>query len=1032
MPEITRFSQVETVNKNFAKNRPNIKTTIKTETKDQLDIKTPKRQTVEAMTTGTTAAIKDPKFLDKVSNSFKNGKSKAASMFSTIVCGIFGTKATINEEPTYIEPAVEFSNAIPAQDEKPFNTEKVFNSLIDTDFYYKKAIDGTKDIELKTAFNENKITEKEIEKYLVDQCGYLSFKAEGEGATFKNNPAKLHALNLMCAINLDDQFMGHTLKERYLSNLNPNITTEEVETSLKILTKQLEQNPNIALYAQNFVNVAKMPKETIALGEIYKDIAQRCGFDEEQCSQYSIFDTMTEFDSPEEYNELLKFLGSTKKRTVENGDVKQLFNLRVDDCRKTRKFYESLKDDVLEKLDFRDIEELLEIEGKKSVEISKILNKTPKEVLDDLSPCALRTYIDFKDFYKVNNINELTIEQKRKLLKQLVSSNASIFITAKSVAQVLPSNQKEYCSLLDKLAKSTSVNTKNLTTKELSVFDEGLDGISNSIQNVDLNNAHFELAFPRKDFIEKVSEQIKDLDKKEKNQVMDYFGFEISDGKLKGYPINVNNNQKLSEIPSSKVKEVIENIRPIVEEFSSNENTIKVTNGTEEFNKDINKILNGLPELRTTIKKAQHGTHAFTLDIHTFKVLQQVCSNPKFQYLSEEDKKTLEIASLLHDITKQEGVINYMHPVESSFDAYYIIQKLNLPKDQQLKIYELIKTHNWLQQLNNAEKDMVENIAQDIAFDTRHTNTFELAKILCEADMKSVKKDDSFFNYYAETLQRMGEKVDGYIKMLHNTQIVLPQTKIPKASEVKFAETKTKDGITNKVLYFDEFDDDLSKYGFAPGTTKSNWTALVHALEYPEQMSKFDTLNTIDTEALLSASFINPNEYKVFRKQGVLLDVDYSDIHAGYESDFGSGNEKSIELLKEDYLFYGLRKEDKTAGNWRSDRSKYREYIPKKIQEELNITPKEYYKRTKALQNCHSVTDIEKVDKEFADGLLNVFKNMHSRKRKGGRQYNEILVSKPETQGTFGYDEKYEDLPLFLRKYAQDNDLVILMFGNCR
>ena len=163
MPEITRFSQVETVNKNFAKNRPNIKTTIKTETKDQLDIKTPKRQTVEAMTTGTTAAIKDPKFLDKISNSFKNGKAKTASIISAVVCGIFGTKATNKEEPTYFEPAVDCPYIPPAQEKKPFNTEKVLNSRIDTDFYYKKSIYCTKDIELKTSFYENEITEKEIE-----------------------------------------------------------------------------------------------------------------------------------------------------------------------------------------------------------------------------------------------------------------------------------------------------------------------------------------------------------------------------------------------------------------------------------------------------------------------------------------------------------------------------------------------------------------------------------------------------------------------------------------------------------------------------------------------------------------------------------------------------------------------------------------------------------------------------------------------------------------------------------------------------
>lgn len=56
--------------------------------------------------------------------------------------------------------------------------------------------------------------------------------------------------------------------------------------------------------------------------------------------------------------------------------------------------------------------------------------------------------------------------------------------------------------------------------------------------------------------------------------------------------------------------------------------------------------------------------------------------------------------------------------------------KMNLPEEQQLKIYELIKSHNWLDRLNNPKNtpEMVQQIAQDIAFDSRHTNTFELAK----------------------------------------------------------------------------------------------------------------------------------------------------------------------------------------------------------------------------------------------------------------------------------------------------------------
>ena len=143
----------------------------------------------------------------------------------------------------------------------------------------------------------------------------------------------------------------------------------------------------------------------------------------------------------------------------------------------------------------------------------------------------------------------------------------------------------------------------------------------------------------------------------------------------------------------------------------------------------------------------------------------------------------------------------------------------------------------------------------------------------------------------------------------------------------------------------DDAADDLTEYGFSQGTTKSNWRGLVHALEKEEQMQKFNTFSSIDTEALFSTSYIDANSFKVFRKQGLILDVNPNDIHAGYCSDFGTGYGKSIELLISDYLFNGLRKSKNLEKNaWRSDRSKYRDYISDLIKQNMRINDVDYVK----------------------------------------------------------------------------------------
>ena len=741
-------------------------------------------------------------------------------------------------------------------------------------------------------------------------------------------------------------------------------------------------------------------------------------------------------------DDLLELLSTIKKgtlsdkygylRTYELGD---LIKEEKVDIKSVTKFLKSLNNDTIEHVKIPSIKEIYlsgEITPKAA---SKKLNGIPKETLEKMTgDFDAANYLRFEEFINKKNINELTLAEKKNLMDKLIKNNSRSFNNGLSddsgLFKLVPNNQKQYCALLEKLAKSIGISTKKLTAAELQTFENGLQDLNKHIGNIDFNKVELKLNMSRQDFTKKAQNIMSNLDDNEKRRVMDYFGFEINNNKLKGYPINLNNGEKLAEIADNKTKAVIERLRPVVVEFSE-KNPVTVVNGNKAFEKALNEVLVGLPELRPMIGKPQHATHAYTLDLHTLKVLQGVTANPKFATLSKEDKKIVSIASLLHDVTKTEGLRDPLHPMESAFDAYYIIQKMNLREDQQLKVYELIKSHNWLDRLNNPKNtpEVIERIAQDVAFDARHTNTFELAKILCEADLKAVRSDSSFFNKHKATLQTMSDKVDGYLRRIHETQITLPQTRMPKASQLTGVETKSANGITNKVIYMDRAPQDLSTLGFDKGTTKDNWRGLVHALDNEEQMQKFNTFSVIDTEALLSTSYMDAKNYRVFRKQGFVLDVDFNDIHAGYYRDFGTGYAKDIELLKSDYLFKGQRAAVNDKNAWTGDRREYRDYIPNLVKQKMGINNEQYVELMEKIQSCKSITDIEKIDKRFADSLQEIFANMDAGRRNGGRQYNEMLVTRPKIQAVFAYDKDYNKIPEFLRKYAADNDLPIIIFG---
>ena len=653
-----------------------------------------------------------------------------------------------------------------------------------------------------------------------------------------------------------------------------------------------------------------------------------------------------------------------------------------------------------------------------------------------------------------NNINELSIAEKRKLLKNLVSLNAQLFNKQFKLAteslnlntSVIPTSKEEYCSLLPKLVKSIGIDTKPLSQDVKSKYQTSIDALSKedgalAKTNFNTGDIKLELAYPRETFISDMNNLLNELPPLERVKAMDYFGFEIKNrsdnvAQMNGYPINVNNGAKMSEISEPATKAVIEKMRPYVERFT-NQNHISIKDNPALAD-ELNNIVKAFPEFLTTIGRKQHGTHDYTIDVHTLKVLQGVITNPRFQQLPSADRKILQIATLMHDLTKAEGLVDKTHPQYSAYDTYYLLEKMNLSESDKLKVYQLIKNHDWLERLNTAGRN-TEAVARDIAFDLREGNSFEMASILAEADLKGVKKNDSFYLKYQDALDRGNAKIKELVDEMQKSSIYLPQTKLPKASEikidgekVKIENTKDSNGnpISNTVIYLDK-DMDLSTLGFAEGLKSSDLNVLVHALNYENQSAIFQALGQVDSDALLSSSYVtyNKGNYHVFRTQGFILDVASTDIHAGTYMDFGSGCGKDMQTLKSQYLFNGNRKD-------------LRNFFSDEFKEMLNLTDEEYLKLYNEISD-KSITELDKSHPEVAKKIREMFDSMEIHKRSLGRDYNEILISRPQIQGVFwqgkvkdsdaekhlGKKYTIDRVPEFLRKYAEENNLPIIYFG---
>lgn len=739
-------------------------------------------------------------------------------------------------------------------------------------------------------------------------------------------------------------------------------------------------------------------------------------------------------------------------------------------------------------------------------QVRKAVEKMGKEKIANLSLGDLILACKFIELYGKKNINEIPIQAKKDLLHSLVSSNNKLFGISEDLSKdfpLIPKNQEEYCSLLPSIVRSLGIETNGLSPQRIVEFNGSIDKLSQSLAGIsdhDFANMRITQEYSKDTFILDVIEKVKSLSENERQKVYDYFGFELirnpenpTGFSISGYPRNLNNGQKLTQITDPKTKTVVEDLRPNVVRFTEN-NRVKCNNPqVETF---LNEVIDALPELRTTIGKKQHGSHDFDVMQHSLKVMQKVTQDPRFAKLNESDKKIMMLATLMHDITKAEGSIDKTHASEGSFDSFFIAKKFNLTKEEEIKLNTLIKQHEWLEYVNSAESENeLTKRLQSVAFDLHQGNLFDMAEIFTHADLKAVKFDDSFHDTkvgksrvsFDGTVRSFGQSADiyaqrirGYVEELKTSQPLLPQTKIPRASRINEAIThinpdgstnikgvyKDKDGLI--IIKFNEVED-WEAIGFPKGSVShgyeikkgeegdakladdvntGNIKFFAHGLDYSNQLAKFDAFSLVDSDALLSVSYAERPEskYRFFRPQGVLLDVNAKYVHGGGNTDAGSGCGKSISEFKNNYIFGGTRESDRL-------------YVSNLIKKATGMTDEQYVKFVEANKD-RPIQELEPA--EYREKIIKAFATINSNTRKGKREYNEMYISNPnEVMAVFAYDIDYtesignpveflnrttvgdhekgysdvgeisvKERTEFLRQYALERNLPFVVFGD--
>ncbi len=1017
---------------------------------------------------------------------------------------LYGNKNIMNE----IYPIIDCTNHKKAAQVKIRMIDKL---LSDERLYNNKNI-------IKNTGNIIEVTK--LHENFQFKCKLIKLLFDDDKKLYENRNVMNHAGELLLNTNNYAQFM---IAEKILSDenlYNNKKIMKNTETFIKhINSKDNMEIANVILSDKSLYeneNILKNTVDIITSWSPYKELAREIYWSNEKINtdenlRHYAEAMSLEVDTLERFNIAKKILFD--ERLYTNKDVMRYASHIMDHID-----YSEKEIDTETALDYVatgeiDIKQIMYMLSYTQENISLLQLKKLNEIVGmdktvKFSPRDTLMAAKFVDVFDKKSINEIPVEYKHEFLRNLVAANTDLYTITDEIKPyfpLLPKNTEEYCSLLSSLARSMEIETNKLSDKQIKNFNNDLSLLAAELAKLtdeEFNNLEISQNYDKDTFIDDVRSVLKDIPKAERQKIFDIFGFEIRENNraktgfsLIGYP------KKPQKNINSDFKKTVKIIGKYVNKFNE-DNFVQCNNKETEIL--LNNIIKVLPELRPQIGKVQagntrndgtrigEGSHDFDIFKHSLKVMQKIVQSPEYNNLNDSDKKIILLAALLHDISKKEGYTDPVHAKESCFDAYYIAQKFNLTRDEEIKLNELIKHHEWLAYVNNFknENDLTKRL-KDTAYDLRHDNMLDMALIFTHADLNAVKKDNSFHDKtegrgrkvidyelrsFGESADIYARKMNNFINELKKSQPVLPVTPFPKASRINKAITKVyPDGSTNiKGIYKDKDgliiikynevgNEDWEKIGFPKGSishgikTKTqngkevdtgNIKFFAHGLEFPNQLSKFDAFSLVDSDVLLSVSYAERPEskYRFFRPQGILLNCDTQNVHGGGKTDSGSGYFKNIQKFKDNYILGGSNKEDRT-------------YISKLIKDATGMNDEEYVQFVKENSN----KPFSKIEpEELRIKIIDAFANINSNIRRGEREYNEMFITNPyPPMAVYAYnmdnnvktpdpveflnrkiisrnrpadsgvnDSAVYERTKFLREYALERDIPFVFFGD--
>ncbi len=514
------------------------------------------------------------------------------------------------------------------------------------------------------------------------------------------------------------------------------------------------------------------------------------------------------------------------------------------------------------------------------------------------------------------------------------------------------------------------------------------------------------LSYPRTKFVEDINEILKNCSDADKKVIAEQFGFEFTpQGYIDQFPRPIDSFAKTL---TPEQRAICEKLNPLMQKFIYENKVILPEH--PQMQTLLNSIIDMFPEFISVIGKQQHGTHAYSVDMHTLKVLQGCIEHPNYKNLAQKDKTILHLATLMHDLGKMEAVVDDGHYMQSALYTRNMLEKLSLNREMQERIFNLVENHHWRGELMTGNLD-----EKTVAAIFRSPKDWELAQIFADADLKGVS--DAFYKSISARMDLSKiQKVEEAITQIHKTGIPIFSSKM---LNHPIFPSKTPEGVP--YINIAHATDEQIKKIFGAQATRDNLTLNVHMCsDKTDNFNSLRILSALGNEGHLSTTLISGKNTRTYghKKRGILLEARPSNVTEAYYRNTSSGNAKDGEVMV---------RMINSGGDTKLYASNF-------MQDKLGLTPAEYAELYKYIadEKFQNIKDIEingkkiKGDEirqaitDFQDDLIMSVPDIH----------NEVCVYNPEMKALIAICDSIDKVSQEMKDFARQHNFPIIIHPN--